>query len=329
MSQRRPRVAVLYDHSQPGAGRCQRSIAHSLTKVLKALGLKAFPMGISPPLRRVVRRLENQKPDVVFNLVDGFDNDLAGGARIAGVLELLGVPFTGSPSDSRAIWQDRTRARALLIGLGLPTAPATVLDLQDPFSTPVLDPWRGPVVIKAASRSFGKRGGIDQENIVNNAADLPDCLEKLRSIGGSKVLLESYLPGLEYRVGVLALPKPVALPIAEVLPAPDPDDPIIDSRPIPIRCPSEVESPLADRLEQLAVSAFLATGCRDLAQVDFRLDERGEPRILAVDPSPDLRSDAIWSLALQAAGLVDREVFQSLVFQALERGCGSPTQETK
>ncbi len=310
MSQRRPRVAVLYDHSQPSAGTCQRRVAHTLTNALKSLGLKAFPMGIAPPLRRVVRRLENQKPDVVFNLVDWFGNDPAGSARIASVLELLGLPFTGSPADSRAIWQDQTRARALLGGSGLPIAPATLLDFQDPDSTPTLDPWQGPVVVKPVSRSSLGGFKIEPVSVIKTPADFSNCLEGFRSSGCSKVLLESYLPGPEYQVGVLALPRPVALPIAEVL---------LDLDPPEIRCPSAVQSPLADRLEQLAVAAFLASGCRDLALVRFRLDDRGEPMVLAVDPSPDLRPEAAWVSALHASGQVDLEVFQALVFQALER----------
>ncbi|CAN5773752.1 ATP-grasp domain-containing protein [soil metagenome] len=317
MNHRRPRIAVLYNHSTEGD---RRRVAHAVTRELKEAGLRAFLLGIAPPLRRVVRRLENQKPDAVLNLVDRFAGDPAGGARIAALLELLRLPFTGSSSEAIAFGSSRARAKARLLCSGLPIAPADSIARDDPIPAT----WRGPVVVKSEAEPIGQ--GIAPESVVSAPADLPAQVDRLRAAGASTVLLERYLPGPEYQVGLLALPRPVALPVAEVVFDFDPQTsprPILTGEGVTLRCPAEIESARAEQLENLAVAAFLAHGGRDLARVDFRLDDRGEPMILAVRLSPDLAPSASWAQALRASGRDYRETLVALAFQAIERGCNA------
>ena len=94
----------------------------------------------------------------------------------------------------------------------------------------------------------------------------------------------------------------------------------VEDRASPVRCPARIEPALAERLGRLAVSAFRATGCRDYARVDLRLDARGEPMILEVNPNPDVGPEAGWARALRASGREYAATLAALARQAFDRG---------
>jgi D-alanine-D-alanine ligase len=156
----------------------------------------------------------------------------------------------------------------------------------------------------------------------------------IRNLFGERVLVEAYWPGRQCNVGVLALPDPEALPVAEVVFRPrDGSWPILtyaakwsagslEDRASPVRCPARIEPALAERLGRLAVSSFRATGCRDYARVDLRLDARGEPMILEVNPNPDVGPDAGWARALRASGRAYAATLAALTRQAFGRSRG-------
>jgi D-alanine-D-alanine ligase len=278
-----------------------------------------------------VRSLSNKRPDVVFNLIEGFGGQSGGEPWITSLLELLGLPYTGCPPEAQGLCRQKGRTKALLLGSGLPAAQGWVFHRDD---APHINPWPGTVIVKPESEDGSL--GIDQKSVVNDPAALAEQVVRVCQNHGGRALVETYLPGPEYNVGVVALPRPTPLPIAESV-----FDPQAGSWPIltyaakweagsiedlatPVRCPALVESALTDRLGQLAVDAFEATGCRDVARVDFRLDADGQPMILEVNPNPDLDPSAGWARALRASGRDYGETLAALTRQALERKGSSP-----
>jgi D-alanine-D-alanine ligase len=335
VSAHRPRIAVLYNAPALPSGHPNAAdevgvvrSARALVAVLKAARFKAWLMAAKPPIARLVRRLGRRKPDVVFNLAEGYGGRSDGEAWFASLLELMGLPYTGCPPDALALCRRKGRTKALLLGSGLPTAPFAVLEPGQRWQ----GDGSGPVFIKPESEDASL--GIDQESIVTAAHDLAARVDRVRRRYGPRVLVEAYLPGPEFNVGVLALPEPGPLPVAEVLfQAPTGSWPILsyaakwapgsaEDLASPVRCPAQVDGTLAERLGQLAVAAFHVTGCRDYARVDFRLDSRGEPMILEVNPNPDLDPQAGWARALQASGRDYAETVVALARQTLERGRG-------
>ena len=328
-------------------------VARAVARALRSNGFHAWTQAVGPPIIRFVRivsggALIRPAPDLAFNLVEGFGGRSGGEAFVTALLELLALPYTGCPPEAQALCLHKGRTKALLLGSGLPTAPFAVIE---PGDDPSPVGWferssahlrgdggpscarttlRGPVVVKPESEDGSL--GIDQGSVVDDPESLRVRIEQVRAKYGPRVLVEAYLPGPEYNVGVLDLGGPVALPVAEIAHDPAPGEwPILTydakwaagsaaDQASPARCPAAISGDLADRLGGLAVAAFRATGCRDVARVDFRLDARGEPMILEVNPNPDLGPTAGWARALRVSGRDYGEVLAALASQAIRRG---------
>lgn len=332
MSAAKPRVAVLYNaptlppgHSAYASEAGVVAAARAVSAALKARGFKSWTTAARPPIARLFRTLSRRKPDAVFNLIEGFGGHSGGEARVTSLLELMGLPYTGCTPEAQGLCRQKGRAKALLAGSGLPTARWAVLE---PGDTPPED--MGTTIVKPESEDASL--GIDQGSVVTTVEGMLRRVEQARSAHGPRILVESYLPGPEYNVGVLVLPDPSALPIAEVVYDVAPGAwPILtyeakwhvgsaEDLASPVRCPIELDEALARELSGLAIAAFRATGCRDVARVDFRLDAEGRPMILEVNPNPDLDPSAGWARALRASGRDWGETMVALARQAIERG---------
>ncbi len=326
-------AAVLYNAPTLPAGHPHAdseadvvAVAVEVAAILDRSDFRTRLVAAAPPVGRLVAELSDPRPAVVFNLIEGFGGSSAGEAWITSLLELLGLPYTGCPPEAQALCHGKGRTKALLRGSGWPTAPFAVVSPRD---TPE-PPFDGPYFVKPDAEDASL--GIDQGSVVADRGGLIDRVTKLRREFGSDVLIEAYLPGPEYNVGVLGLPEPVPLTVAEVAYDPRPGEwPILTyaakwdvgseaDLASPVRCPAEIDAGLADELRRLAVGAFEATGCRDVARVDFRLDGSGRPMILEVNPNPDLGPRAGWARALRASGRDYEGTILTLAHQALARG---------
>jgi D-alanine-D-alanine ligase len=333
VTRRRTRVAVLYnaptlppEHPDSASEADVAGVARVVADALTRLDFDAWPLPASPPIGKVLGQLANPAPDVVFNLIEGFAGSSGGEAHFTGLLELLGLPYTGCPPVSQALCHSKARTKALLRGLNLPTAHFAVVRSGEPIPR-----WDGPWPVLLKPEAEDASLGIDQSSVVGTAEAIVEGVARLRVSHGGDVLIEAYLPGREFNVGVLALPDPIALPVAEIVyRVPEGSWPILtyaakwdegspeDLASLP-RCPAAIDPGLADLLSDLAVEAFRATGCRDYARVDFRLDSEGSPMILEVNPNPDIGPKAGWARALRASGREYEQTLARLVGQAGRR----------
>jgi D-alanine-D-alanine ligase len=334
MSRPRPRVAVLYnapvlprDHHDFASESGVVAAARSVRDALKIHGFRPFLLAARAPAQRLVNLLVKTHPDLVFNLIEGFAGRSGGEAHVTSLLELMRIPYTGCPPEAQALGRRKAMTKRLLAGSGLPTARFWSVDAEDPLP---IDPWPGTLFVKPESEDASL--GISQDSVVTSPDELARRVEIVRNDHGPRVLIESYLPGPEFNIGVLALPDPIALPAAEIgYISAEGRWPILtyqakwdvgsqaDLASLP-RCPAEIDGALADLLGRLAVSAFRACGCRDYARVDFRLDAAGEPMIIEVNPNPDLDPSAGLARAIKASGRDWGDTVAALARQAIERG---------
>ena len=333
MSRFRTSVAVLYnaptlapDHPSYRSEADVVDVASQIAAILERAGFEAWNQPAAPPLADLVAELSGTAPDVVFNLIEGFGGRSGGEAYVTGLLELLRLPYTGCPPDAQSLCHQKSRTKAVLRGNGLPTAAYVVVSGTRPFEVP----FEGPFFVKPDAEDAGL--GVDQASVVEDRNGLIRRVRELQTAFGPDVLIEPFLPGAEFNVGVLSLPEPMPLPVAEVayrkqstfLPiltyAAKWNEGSEEDLASPVRCPAVIDDDLSEQLRRLAVEAVLATGCRDYARVDMRLDAAGRPMILEVNPNPDIGPTAGWARALRASGRDYDETIVALTRQALDRG---------
>jgi D-alanine-D-alanine ligase len=238
------------------------------------------------------------KIDYVFNLCDeGYNNEARKELHMPALLEILGIPYTGSGPQCLAYCYDKSLIRGVAMEIGVPVARAffvksedNVFDLQIDF----------PVIAKPnfADSSFG----ITQKSVANSIEELNDAILKIRHDFGyeSSILVEEFLTGKEISVGIIGNPPEsyTTLPIIEEdysqLPSElpkicgyeakwEPESPYFNLlRSIPADLPEDVEKQIIEN----CVKLFARLECRDYCRFDFRLDSEGVPRLLEVNPNP-------------------------------------------
>jgi D-alanine-D-alanine ligase len=272
---------------------------------------------------------------VVFNLIESPPGDWRLQCAAAGALELLGLPFTGSPAAALWLTTDKLLTRAALAAEGLPVAPGGRLDPERPA---VLDRVPPPWILKPACEdaSVGLEGSpvcATREQALARAAELA------RRFPGQGVLAEAFLPGRELNVSLLEGPDgPEVLPIPEIVfvdwPAGVPqivgweakwDESSPECRRTVRRFLAHpADAPLAARAGELAREAWRACGLSGYARVDLRLDAAGEPFLLEVNANPCISAGAGFTAAAGEAGLGAAEVVRRILEAAARRsGKGS------
>jgi D-alanine-D-alanine ligase len=296
-------------------------------KILAGGGYDVRRLGVQRDPAVLVDGLQELKPDCVFNLFEGLADLYETEAYVAGMLEWLGIPFTGSPCQTLTLARRKHMTKYLLQGAGLPTADFFVVE-ELPVPSCRLG-W--PVIVKPAEQDASV--GLDQGSVVTNQKSLEDRVAYLLETYGAPVLVEQFIPGREFNLGVIENSELLVLPVAEIEFIDQGPDywPIVtydakwkpgsrDYEATPAKYPATVSPRLKEKLQALARDAFRLLGCRDYARVDFRVKPTGKPYILEVNPNPDLSPTAGLSGGLISAGLTHAQFTIDLVKRALARG---------
>lgn len=252
---------------------------------------------------RLVDELTAAPPSFVLNFCDtGFGNRASLELHVPALLELLGAPYSGAPPRCLALSYDKAAVRAVAAGLGVPVPEERFLGPDEPLEAGL--PERFPALIKP-NRGDGSVG-ITQRAVVGGEAEALEYLAGLRrSDPGAEILVQEYLPGTEYGVGLVGNPSAkdgtggfTALPPLEVDFADLPEDlpPILS-----YESKADPDSPYYTRIAYRRASVgtdelsrmvrwsellFARLGCRDYARFDFRADAEGRLRFLEVNPNP-------------------------------------------
>lgn len=274
----------------------------------------------------VFEKLRREKPDMVFNIAEGIGR-VARESQIPMMLEMLGIPFTGSGSTTLAIALDKARTKEILSYYKIPTPKFRVLrDVKD--TSEISNMLEYPMFLKPLCE--GSSIGISGRSLVFSEKDLKEEFKNLIDRYKQPVLAEKYLDGREFTVALIGN-KPEVLPLIELDFSLLPDNiPKFDCYEVKwylddekIKCPAIIDKNLEKKIKKIAVKTFKVLDCKDLCRIDIRLDDNGSPNVLDVNPlpglAPDPKENSRFPRACYVAGMEYRDIIGRILFSAIER----------
>jgi D-alanine-D-alanine ligase len=281
---------------------------------LARLGHDVVTIDVGPDL---VDRLEATRPDVAFVALHGRDGE---DGTVQELLELVGVPYTGSPPGACIRCMDKVLAKHAMRDAGIPTPDFYAFnqtafeELGAARALPAIEArLRFPIVVKPAGQ--GSALGV---RFARTAEDVPGALVAAFSYD-TKVMLERHVAGRELAVSVLDGPAgPEALPVVEAIPR-DEDFYDFEARyeigRTSFVCPADLPGGLGERAQELALSVHRILGCRSFSRVDLILEEGSDALyVLEANAIPGLTETSLLPQAAEAAGIG----FDALVARVLE-----------
>jgi D-alanine-D-alanine ligase len=290
-------------------------IIEQLSGTLRALGHETEAMVVDREIDAVVSDLRDRGPELVFNITESFRGKSALDSNIAALLNLVDYHYTGSSPAGLMLAGDKSLTKKVLRFHSIQTPEFATLYRG------AVD-WAGnltfPVIVKPPQEDASL--GITSASVVHEIKDLFARIDELQAEYQTPVLVEQYIEGREFYVGVLGNASPEALPIIEMdfsgFPA---DRPRIASwnakwgedgegsgaeyagtRSI---FPTNMDEELVSRMQRVAIEAFNALRLRDYARIDLRVSEAGEIYVIEVNPNCYLERESEFARAAKKHGL--------------------------
>ncbi|MBM3292500.1 ATP-grasp domain-containing protein [Candidatus Bathyarchaeota archaeon] len=275
-------------------------------------------------------KLLDLKPEIVFNIAEGLHGE-GREAQIPAILEMLKIPYTGSGPVTLAISLNKSLTHQILCANGV-AAPKFIVynnvneinDVQLPF----------PLVVKPIAEGSGK--GIRSNSLVRDFQSLKNQVAWVTENYHQPAIVEEFIEGREFTVGLIGNKKPFVLPIVEITfdKLPEGSNPLyayeakwiwdVPEKPLDIFvCPAKIPKSLETEIKDTAVKAFQALKCRDVCRMDIRLDKNGKPNVLDLNPLPGMIPDpdahSCLPEAAMTAGYSYDQLICTILWQAILR----------
>jgi len=284
-------------------------------------------LAVHQDVREIIDGLQEQKPDLVFNLLETFGGNTAGDVAVAGLLDLLGVRYTGGGPGELYLRQDKGLAKKVFAFESILYPHFAVFSQNSDFETG--GNLRMPLFVKPLTADASI--GIDNGSLVRDSTALMKRVLEIHEKVNDSALVEEYIEGRELYVGVLGNREPVAFPPVEVdfsgLPEGAPQILGTEAKWQPESAEfkgtksilPELPDELRAKLQKTALDAARAVRMRDYGRVDLRLTDTGDIYVIEVNANCYLEKDSELAMAAKASGLDFPQLVQKIVDLAVER----------
>jgi D-alanine-D-alanine ligase len=318
-------------HTTDAAGPPEDPVLGQLEEALHAHGNTTFRAVVGDDIDPLIVQLRREAPDLVFNMAEAFAGKSALESNVAALLNLLGLRYTGSSPSGLMVAGDKALTKKILSFHQIMTPQfATVfrgaLDSVGDLAF--------PVIVKPPQEDASL--GITAKSVVHDIKELFEAMHDLQKEFKSPVLVEQFIEGREFYVGVLGNASAIALPVIELdfskFPA---DKPKIASYAAKWGedgsgsgaefagtesiFPTGVDAALLERMQSVAVEAFDALRLRDYARIDLRVTPSGEIFVIEVNPNCYLERSGEFARAAEKGGLPYPELIERIVELATAR----------
>jgi D-alanine-D-alanine ligase len=289
----------------------------AIREALESYGHQVTPFEATAELPR---QLMQTPVDLVFNIAEGVEGRNRE-AAVPALCELMGIPYTGSDAATLSIALDKALSKRVLLQHEILTAEFQVMETGRERLSPKL---KFPLIVKPNQEGSSK-GVSASASVVDDEEGLRAVVRELIDRYRQPALIEVYIPGREFTVGLLGDRRPRVLPPMEIL-FKDKSNarPVYDfqikqewEKHVSYQCPAHLTPAELKAIERVCRETFAALDCRDVARVDLRMTAKGEIYVIEVNPLPGLTpgySDLC--LIAQAAGIE----YRTLIGEILEGG---------
>jgi len=330
----KPTITVLYDAQEEnvrteeiaeGKKKVAPLICEQIDSVLTKRGYKVKSLAAEAPIKKLVRLLEDDTSDIVFNVCESLGGAPDEERRIAALLELLEKRFTGSGSLALTLSGDKALAKKLFEFHGIRSPDFTIIAPGGRVEgNPSLTKF--PLIVKPSSMDASI--GIDARSVVHSVDEVVERVFAVHNEFHVPALVEQYIDGREIYISMLGNPPDVLPPIEWDLSKLPPELPRIagteakwehDFKEAKEFVPQDVvrNDEVMKRIREAAMGAWNALQIRDYARIDMRLTSDGTPYVIEINPNPWLDSHAEFAMAARSAKLTHADVIERIVQLAM------------
>ncbi len=273
-------------------------------------------------VRNLLAQIKDLDVDIVFIICEGYfgRNRESDDPQI---LEMNGIPFIGADALTLGITLDKVMAKKCFIADDVSTAPYFVA--HSAANLKKLNRIGYPLIVKP--RFEGTSKGLTEQSRVKNLAELTKQVELVTTRYKQPALVEKFIKGTEFTVPVIGNNPPEAMPIVQVAIDDKTDlgdmfytyDRVVKEQTVRYVCPAKIPKALTKKMQEIAVRAYQSVDCRDFGRVDFRVDQKGRPYVLEINPLPSLALKDAFNIFPAVIGSTYNETINRIVDCGLER----------
>ena len=295
---------------------------HDVVSTLKKLGHEILPLGVKSELGVIQSAIENWKPDIAFNLLEEFDGVAVYDQHVVSYLELLHLPYTGCNPRGLMLARDKALTKKVLSFHRIPYPEF----IEVPQGRTVRRPkWLSfPLIVKSVSEEASL--GISQASIVEDDDKLSERVTFIHNSVGSGALIERYIEGREFYVGIIGNGQLQVLPVWELIMDKLPEDAkrIATERVkwsrkyqqkygITSREADNLPEGKTEEIQDLAKRVYRALGLSGYARIDMRMATDGQLYVLEANPNPQIAEDEDFADSAKKANYHYKDLLQELV----------------
>jgi len=300
---------------------------HAIEQTLQDMGFETDRIGHIFDLTR--RLAKGERWDLVFNIAEGLKG-FAREAQVPALLDAFSIPYTFSDPLVLSLCLHKALTKRVIRDLGIPTPDFSVVENDSDIKLVNLT---YPLFAKPVAEGTGK--GITSSSKIENSDDLEKICKKLLTLYNQPVLIETFLPGREFTVGIIGTGNEAeAIGTLEIV-LREQAEPTAYSYVNKERCEDLVEyrmvnESLSRNAQKIALKAWRGLGCRDAGRVDLKLDAYGTPNFIEANPLAGLHPEhSDLPILCHALGMSYRELIGRIIASALKRTKASLTKTKK
>lgn len=304
----------------------------AVEQAIHTLNHQCYVLAVRDEISTVIHWLREIQPDVVFNLCESVYGNSCWEMNIPALLELLHIPYTGSPPLTLGLCQDKGKVKDILLSQRVQTPRYQMVDRP---SAPVREP-SFPLIVKPLHEDGSL--GISKESVVYDEKTLKRQIRYIIDRYHQPALIEEFIDGRELNVSLMETNGSLeVLPISEIDYSEFPEgtpkicgyeakwmtESLEYQRSKPI-CPAPLKEGSKKKIEQISTQVYKLFRCRDYARIDLRMKDDGDVYIIEVNPNPDISPQSGMARSVKAQGMTYAEFIGTLLERALRRRVSRP-----